>query len=76
MAKLSRAQLKRMDAEVAELEEIRDELKRKRPRCETCNRLKVVKGSSKLEDEIRANGVELFEKRSAYRVAREESGYV
>lgn len=68
--KVGRAQLLRMEADVAELEEAFDELKRQRPRCESCGRLKVTGGRSKLDKEIRKAAGVLYEKRQAWRQAR------
>jgi hypothetical protein len=71
--KLTRAELLTMEAEIAVLEEQRDELKRSRPRCESCGRLEVVRGSSKLEVGLRAFGTEIRAKREVFRNARARS---
>lgn len=66
----SRAELLQMEAEVAVLEEAYDALKAKRPRCKSCKRLKVTRGVSELDQEIRAAGEKLRSAREVFRTER------
>lgn len=68
--KVGKADLLRLELAVAEAGEKHAALKAKRPRCESCGRLEVVTGQSKLEDQIRAAGVALREARQRFREAR------
>lgn len=73
---VSRAQLLRMEADLAEAEEAFDAVKRERPRCEACGRLEVTGGRSKLDVQIREAGVLLRTQRQAFREARNSSTVV
>lgn len=67
---MKKADLLRAEAAVADLEEAYDALKKQRPRCESCGRLKVTGGRSKLDEKIRKAGADLFAARSKFREKR------